>query len=116
MWYVVQTLDTRTDADLGEFLVAPNDMTLYMFAPDDANCVDTCLTNWPPLMASAEGALQLGTGMAGELGTFERDGGMQVTYNGIPLYYWVGDTAPGDTTGQGVNDVWSVVAPDASAE
>src|SRR5581483_2981787 len=41
------------------------------------------------------------------------DGSKQVTYNGMPLYYWQGDKAPGDTTGQGVGNVWWVVAPAA---
>lgn len=44
------------------------------------------------------------------LGTITRtDGSTQVTYNGWPLYFWAEDSAPGDTTGQGVNDVWWVV-------
>jgi predicted lipoprotein with Yx(FWY)xxD motif len=45
-----------------------------------------------------------GTGVTGSLGTFTRaDGTIQVTYNGLPLYYWVSDTKAGDTTGQGIN-------------
>ena len=39
------------------------------------------------------------------------DGGKQVAYNGRPLYFFAGDTAPGDTKGQGLNDVWFVAAP-----
>jgi predicted lipoprotein with Yx(FWY)xxD motif len=39
------------------------------------------------------------------------DGSKQITYNGIPLYYYVRDTKPGDTTGQGVGNLWKVVAP-----
>jgi predicted lipoprotein with Yx(FWY)xxD motif len=46
------------------------------------------------------------------LGTSPRtDGAEQVTYNGWPLYYFANDAAPGDTNGQGVNDVWYVIAP-----
>ena len=40
------------------------------------------------------------------------DGTKIVTYNGMPLYYWVKDMKPGDTTGQGVGSVWYVVSPD----
>jgi predicted lipoprotein with Yx(FWY)xxD motif len=116
VWYVLQTLDTRTSDDLGEYLVGPNGLTLYLFTPDDATCTGDCLAAWPPVMAAAPGALQIGTGVDGELGTFDRNGEMQVTYNGIPLYYWQDDAAPGDTTGQGVGDVWFVVNPAATAE
>jgi predicted lipoprotein with Yx(FWY)xxD motif len=50
--------------------------------------------------------------VTGELGVAERtDGTLQVTYEGMPLYHWVNDQAPGDTTGQGINDVWFVVEP-----
>jgi predicted lipoprotein with Yx(FWY)xxD motif len=42
------------------------------------------------------------------------DGTQIVTYNGMPLYYWAGDTKPGDATGQGVNTVWYVVDPDGN--
>jgi predicted lipoprotein with Yx(FWY)xxD motif len=48
----------------------------------------------------------------GELGTITRaDDSVQVTYNGMPLYYFAQDMLPGDTTGQGRGDVWWVVAP-----
>ncbi len=49
------------------------------------------------------------------LGTLVRsDGSVQVTYGGWPLYFFAGDEAPGDINGQGVNDVWFVVAPDGT--
>lgn len=50
------------------------------------------------------------------IGTLQRkDGTMQVTYNGSPLFYYAKDQAPGDTTGQGVRDVWYVVASDGKS-
>ena len=50
--------------------------------------------------------------MTGQLTTFARpDGTMQVAYNGIPLYYFAGDTKAGDTTGQGKNGKWFVASP-----
>ena len=46
------------------------------------------------------------------LGTLTRDDGtVQVTYNGWPLYHFSGDTAPGDTNGQGLEGVWFLVSP-----
>ena len=51
--------------------------------------------------------------MTGELGVITRDdGGLQVTYDGIPLYYWINDVVPGDATGQNVREVWFVISPD----
>jgi predicted lipoprotein with Yx(FWY)xxD motif len=56
--------------------------------------------------------LVAGAGVTGKLGTITRDDkSLQVTYNGLPLYYFKNDKAPGDTTGQGVGNAWSVVKP-----
>jgi predicted lipoprotein with Yx(FWY)xxD motif len=86
--------------------------TLYLFLPDaqgDSTCYDQCADNWPPLIddiAAGDGvdATLIGT-------TTRTDGAEQVTYNGWPLYYFAADAAPGDTNGQGINDVWFVVTP-----
>ena len=101
--------------DLGDVLVGADGMTLYMFDPDEqgeATCYDDCATAWPPL--TVEGEPVAGEGVdEGKLGTTERtDGTTQVTYDGWPLYYWAQDAEPGDTTGQGVNDVWWVLDAD----
>ncbi len=97
---------------LGEILVAENSRTLYMFARDangESTCYDACAVNWPPLLTEARP--QAGEGLdSTKLGTTKRkDGKLQVTYNGMPLYFWAGDSAPGDTNGQNVNGVWFVV-------
>jgi predicted lipoprotein with Yx(FWY)xxD motif len=88
-------------------------MTLYIFTNDTqgvSNCVDQCLANWPAFVA--EEPLTLPEGVPGELSLIERpDGTMQVAYNGMPLYYYIDDTEPGDTTGHEVGDVWFVVEP-----
>ena len=109
------------DSPLGEHLVDGEGLTLYLFDNDEpgvSNCTDDCLANWPPLTVDAETGPTWGDGVDGDLvGTIERedDGSTQVTYDGMPLYFWAADTAPGDVDGQGVNDVWWVVAPDGSA-
>lgn len=105
--------------DLGEVLVGPDGRTLYMFDPDaqgDSTCYDQCATAWPPLTLDDGVEPAAGEGVdAALLGTTERtDGTTQVTYDGWPLYYWAQDAAPGDATGQAVNDVWWVL--DASGE
>lgn len=107
-------INVATDPEYGEILVGNDGMTLYMFTRDEpnvSNCTGDCLVNWPPLVT--EGEPVLGEGVNPDLvGTAElEDGSMIVTYNGMPLYYWVNDVEPGDTTGQGVGDVWFLVSP-----
>ena len=97
--------------------------TLYWFAPDTpakSNCNGSCATFWP----TVKGPATSGPGVAGKLGTITRsDGTAQATYNGHPLYTYVGDTAPGQAKGNGLNlsgGVWhevtvSVAAAAASA-
>ena len=104
------------DTELGAVLVDAEGMTLYLFMPDSmetSSCMDDCASAWPPLMGEA---------VAGEgvdqalLSTAPRtDGDDQVAYNGHRLYRFSGDTAPGDTTGQGVGDLWFAVTPDGEA-
>jgi predicted lipoprotein with Yx(FWY)xxD motif len=111
----VPTLDVA-DSSLGEIVVDADGATLYVFVPDAggaSTCYDQCEENWPPLV----GAVQAGEGIdASLLGTTERtDGSVQVTYAGWPLYTFAGDAAAGDTNGQGLNEIWWVVAPDGSA-
>jgi predicted lipoprotein with Yx(FWY)xxD motif len=100
---------------LGEVLVDGEGMTLYMFDPDaqgESTCYDQCATAWPPLVGEDEPVLGEGLDEA-LVGSVERtDGTTQVTYNDWPLYYWQNDAAPGDVTGQAVNDVWWVVGAD----
>lgn len=105
------------ETDLGPVLVDGEGMTLYMFDPDEQGesvCYDDCAVAWPPLVADSGATAGEGADDA-LLGAVERtDGTQQVTYNDWPLYYWQDDTAPGDTTGQAVNDVWWVL--DAAGE
>ena len=99
--------------ELGQFLTDDKGMTLYIFTKDEVGsgksvCNDDCAVKWPPFYA--EDAM-LPDGVPGELTTIMRDDGSeQLAYNGMPLYYWVNDKAPGDTTGQGVGDVWYVAS------
>ena len=77
--------------------------TLYWFAPDTSttsNCTGSCATFWPPV----KGPATAGSGVTGTLGVITRpDGTMQATYNGHPLYTYVGDSAPGQNKGNGLN-------------
>jgi predicted lipoprotein with Yx(FWY)xxD motif len=92
--------------------------TLYWFAPDTpakSNCNGSCATFWPPV----KGPATSGPGVTGKLGTITRsDGTAQATYNGHPLYTYVGDTAPGQAKGNGLNvsgGVWHEVVSGSAA-
>ncbi|MFN2485704.1 MAG: hypothetical protein ABR609_03680 [Acidimicrobiia bacterium] len=102
-------------SDLGEILTDAEGMTLYLFMPDeqgDPTCYDQCAENWPALTESVAAGAGLDASL---LATAPRtDGTEQVTYNGWPLYYFIGDEAPGDVNGQGLNDIWWVM--DAAGE
>lgn len=104
-------------ADLGQYLVGEDDLTLYIFTNDTEGagtsvCNGDCATAWPPLLADSADAVGLEDGVTGEVTIITRDDGdSQVAYNGMPLYYFQGDTAAGQTNGQGLNNVWFVAEP-----
>jgi predicted lipoprotein with Yx(FWY)xxD motif len=107
-------VDVGQSAALGSFLVDSKGMSLYIYtkdAPNISNCSGTCATNWPPLLTN--GAPSAGNGVnAALLGSLTRaDGSIQVTYNSLPLYYFIGDKAAGDVKGEGVKNVWYVIDP-----
>jgi predicted lipoprotein with Yx(FWY)xxD motif len=102
---------------LGRILVDSRGITLYDFVQDKSgksSCYGACAALWPPLIT--KGRPVAGTGVrASLLGTTKRsDGKLEITYNGHPLYYFVTDRKPGQTTGQGVNQFgapWWVISP-----
>ena len=101
-------------SSIGLVLVDDKGITLYMFGSDTngtSTCYDQCVASWPPFVVKAKPVA--GTGVDGSLlGTTTRnDGSMQVTYKGMPLYYFIGDKAAGDVMGQGIGSVWYVVGP-----
>ena len=119
----VTTAPTKTAAvrvaksSLGSILVDATGRTLYLFKADSGTssaCTGACATAWPPLLP--KGTPTAGTGLtASKLGTITRPGGTrQVTYNGHPLYLFIKDKKPGQTTGQGLTAfgaAWFAVSP-----
>ncbi|HEY9058343.1 MAG TPA: hypothetical protein VIN77_14425 [Aurantimonas sp.] len=98
------------ETEKGEILTDAQGMTLYTFDKDAegvSNCYDECATKWPPLMAADDATAE------GEYSLVERKGGgKQWAYDGMPLYLWQNDKAPGDMTGDGVGGVWHVALED----
>jgi predicted lipoprotein with Yx(FWY)xxD motif len=96
---------TVTEKTIGsqQVVVDSSGMTLYWFAidtPTKSNCSGQCATFWPPV----KGPVTAGSGVTGTLGTITRsDGTKQATYDGHPLYTFVGDKSPGQNTGNGKN-------------
>ena len=99
----------------GKILNSSTHKTLYVFAADSpgkSNCSGACAQSWPPVTVS-KGSLTRTTGVTAKLGVIHRsDGTLQLTINRLPVYTFVGDTAPGATSGQGLNAsgaLWCVV-------
>jgi predicted lipoprotein with Yx(FWY)xxD motif len=99
------TVDAAQSSDLGQtILVGAGGRTLYDFEKDESGqseCNGACATAWPPL--TTKGAPKASGGAEqSKLGTIKRDdGSTQVTYDGHPLYYFEGDTKPGQASGNG---------------
>jgi predicted lipoprotein with Yx(FWY)xxD motif len=106
------TVVATEDPALGTILTTYDGYTLYTFDNDTegvSNCTGDCATTWPPLPVAGEPTG--GAGVTGTLDTITRDdGSTQVTYDGKPLYMYSGDSAPGDTNGDGFNGIWHVVS------
>ena len=106
------------DSALGTILVDSDGNTLYLFGNDAPNapaCNTGCLGTWPALVS--DGAATVGEGLdLADVGTVTAaDGSTQVTFYGHPLYSFAGDSAPGDTNGQGVGGVWYVLDAEGNA-
>ena len=99
---------TSVNTDSGKVLAsAKTGMTLYTFRKDSknrSNCYNDCAAAWPPFLAEKSAKAN------GALGIIKRkDGSRQWALRGKPLYFWAGDTARGDVTGDGVGGVWDAV-------
>lgn len=112
--FAATSINVATDPQAGDILVDDHGMTLYRFTPDQPNtstCYNGCAIAWPPVLADSVPSVQ-DSRLAAGLGVAPRtDGTQQLTYQGMPLYYYIGDTRPGDATGQASDNVWFVVTP-----
>lgn len=100
----------------GTYLVGPSGLSMYVFdqdSPSHTACSSGgCAGAWPALTVAQGETPTAGDGVTGTLTTFDRGGGvMQVQYNDRPLYFYSGDGGPGETNGDGINDVWHLATP-----
>ena len=98
-------------------LTSSKGFTLYSFAPDTStksNCNGACAKYWPPVKGPVTAS-----GVKGTFATIKRsNGSTQATFDGHPLYTYVGDTAPGQAKGNGLNlsgGVWHEITTSGSA-
>jgi len=111
-------LGAGSSASLGSFLIGPNGLTLYTLSSETSTgsvCTGGCLANWPALIVAPGGSVSGPAGATGTFSTFTRadDGATQVALNSHPLYYFAGDSAAGQTNGEGLaafGGTWHVAA------
>jgi predicted lipoprotein with Yx(FWY)xxD motif len=112
-------ISVRGMGKMGEVLTSSQGYALYMFAPDKRNkvsCTGLCAAMWPPVIVPAGASFAAGHGVQASLLGSDPDPGFGrvATYGGWPLYRYVGDTLPGQASGQGVNlngGYWYLMQP-----
>lgn len=112
------TLKVASAEGPGKYLVDDDGQSLYLFTADTkgkSSCYDACADAWPPVIT--EGEPKAGEGaLAAHIGTTKRkDGQLQVTYNGWPLYYYIKDDGPKARSGQDIKSFggeWYLVTPE----
>jgi predicted lipoprotein with Yx(FWY)xxD motif len=117
--HAVASVSSLKTAKIGGATVLTNagGFAVYSFGPDTStmsNCNGTCAQNWPPVKGPASAS-----GVKGTFGTIKRsNGSTQATFDGHPLYTFVGDTAPGEAKGNGLNadgGLWHEVTTSGNA-
>ena len=115
---VIKTATATVKGTSQTILTNAQGMTLYYFTPDTATnsaCTGGCATAWPPLMSRGSSKPTSATTLPGTLSAVSDGNGTQVEYNGHPLYTFSGDTAPGQTNGEGSLGKWFVATTTLSA-
>jgi predicted lipoprotein with Yx(FWY)xxD motif len=97
---------------LAKVLTTSKNFVLYVYTPDGKNkshCYNACAATWTPLLTTGKPSVGAGLKKALLSTTKRKDGKIQVTYHGHPLYTYIGDTAALQTNGEGVNGIWYVL-------
>lgn len=112
------TVKIMNKAGMWDYLVDAKGMTLYFFMKDTvgkSNATSAILQTWPVFYVNVANLVLPSSLKAADFGTITTNGQQQTTYQGWPLYYYVKDIAPGDTLGEGVNNVWFASSPGGHA-
>jgi predicted lipoprotein with Yx(FWY)xxD motif len=106
-------IGTRSVPGIGTVLVNSSGLTLYHLSTDTSTkttCTGGCAEIWPPLLTK-NGHVPASPGVSGQFGELTRpDMGDQVTFNGMPLYTFTGDSKPGQVNGQGIDGFFAVTS------
>ena len=114
---VIQTATVNVNGQSEMVLTDAQGMTLYYYTVDSATqptCSSSCAQIWHPLLFTGSGEPSSSTTLAGKLGVQMDANGTQIEYNGHPLYTFSGDTAQGQTNGEGLFGMWFVATPNLS--
>ena len=112
--FTVQTAQATVSGKATTILTDTQGRTLYYFTPDTAlktACTGSCAQTWPPLLFTGTGTPTASTSLPGTLAVFQNANGTQVIYNDHPLYTYSGDSAAGQTNGEGLFGKWFVATP-----
>jgi predicted lipoprotein with Yx(FWY)xxD motif len=115
---VVKTATASVKGQSQTILTNAEGKTLYYFTPDTATktaCTGGCAQTWPPLLFTGSGTPTSAATLPGKLSVANTANGNQVEYNGHLLYTYAGDTAAGQTTGEGLFGKWFVCTPNLAA-
>ncbi len=116
---IIKTTSATVNGQSVTILTNAQGMTLYYLKPDTATtsaCTGTCAGNWPPLVFTSSGSPASANALPGTLSVVTDANGQQVEYNGHLLYRYAGDTAPGQTNGEGIKGVWFVATTTLSVQ
>jgi len=116
---VIQTATATVNGQSQMVLTNTKGMTLYYFTADSATqsaLARKCVPIWPPLLFTGSGGPTSSTSLTGKLSVQTDVNGNQVEYNGHPLYTFSGDTAPGQTNGEGLFGMWFVATPNLAVQ
>jgi predicted lipoprotein with Yx(FWY)xxD motif len=116
---VIKTATVTVKGQSETVLTNAQGLTLYYFTADSATqsaCSGSCAQMWPPLLSTGSGGPTSSTSLTGKLSVQTDANGSQIEYNGHPLYIFSGDTAPGQTNGEGLFGMWFVATPNLAVQ